>query len=228
MRIKKNMNILFLITLVSFVGWFVSWGYLTKDLPVELAFLPLEWANWIWMIIPIYTIYYSYKNRQVGKAIRNIIAAVILILVLIPGLIPDNDKVEYKNIYKYEEMLNINFPKNGILINKTGLDIDDNKDDIRIDLAYYKKSINISKLENQIKKSKQWTKKENVGKKLYKILPDIVRFDDEQYILVYNNDTKEYNTPLEENKIYDIYTAIYYKKYRAIYIYHYQYNNKEE
>ena len=151
MRIKKNMNILFLITLVSFVGWFVSWGYLTKDLPVELAFLPLEWANWIWMIIPIYTIYYSYKNRQVGKAIRNIIAAVILILVLIPGLIPDNDKVEYKNIYKYEEMLNINFPKNGILINKTGLDIDDNKDDIRIDLAYYKKSINISKLENQIK-----------------------------------------------------------------------------
>lgn len=225
MRIKKNMNILFWITLVSFVGWFVSWGYLSKDLPVELAFYPLEWANWIWMIIPIYTIYYSYKNRKVGKTIRNIIAAIILIFVLIPGLIPDTNKIEYKNIYKYEKMLNINFPKNGILINEIGLDTDDKKEDIKVTLAYYNKNINISNLEKQIKASDKWIKKEKIDKELKKMLPDKVLFYDDLYILIYNNDTKEYNTTVNDEKKYEIYIAIYCKEIRTLYIYNYQYNN---
>ena len=227
MNAKRTMNILFFLTLFTIIGDFITWGYLSKDLPLELSFDPLVWSGWLWMIIPVYTIYYSCRNRMAGKTPRNIIAAVIVILFLIPGLIPDFNKIDYKRVHEYEKMLDIKLPKKGVLVREKAIDIDDKKEDITVTLAYYNKNINISNLEKQIKASDKWIKKEKIDAELKKLLPNKVLFYEDLYVLIYNNDTKEYNTTVNDERKYEIYTAIYCKEIRTLYIYNYQYDNGE-
>ena len=227
MKIKRMMNVLFILTLFTILGSYLTFGYISRNLPLEMR-LDMLWVEVPWMVIPIYTILYSIKNKDNEKAKRNIIVAIVVILFLIPGLVPTNNKIKYNEIHNYEEMLDIKFPMDGILESEITNDVNYRIENMLRLIAYYKNNIDVKKLDKQIKKSDKWQEKRELDEKMNNVLPFLVETNenDELYILIYNNDTKEYNTILKENKKYDLYTAVYYKKYRAIYIYHYQYNNQ--
>ena len=221
------MNMLFFFTLFAILGSYLTFGYVTKDLPLEMS-LDMLWVEVPWMIIPIFTVIYSIKNINEEKAKRNIVAGMFVIIFLIPGLIPPNNKIKYNEIYEYEKMFAVKFPRSGLLESESTSDINHRIENMWRVIAYYKKNININALEKQIINSDKWIIKSSLDNELINILPFVVEMNkkDELYILIYNSDTTEYNTKLTEQKKYDIYTAVYYKKYRALYIYHYQYNNE--
>lgn len=161
MKFIKKENICVVLSILSIVGAFLTWSETTKSLPQELSFYK-SWIDWIWMIIPIFTIFYSYKNKKSKFFKKNIIVGVIATFLLFFGglfaFVP-NDRVDYKEILKYENVLQLKLPKTGILVYEQSSDINSSINDLTDMTAYYNKKESIIDLDKQIKNSKVWINK---------------------------------------------------------------------
>lgn len=227
MNHEKKWNVLFYLSIFSVVGAFLTWSETTKSLPQELAFYK-SWTDWIWMSIPIFTIYYSRKHKENRLSKKNIIVGIIATGVLFFGglfaFIP-NERNNYKEIFEYENILQIKLPKTGILIYEQSSDINDNINNLTDMTAYYNKKIDIKDLDRQIKKSKVWINKKDLDNDLNKQLPIAIKINnfDNLYILFYNKETKQYNTKIKDYVKQDIILSVYCKKTRSINIFEYNY-----
>ena len=225
----KKLNICFYLSILSIVGAFLTWSETTKSLPQELSFYK-SWIDWIWMIIPIFTIFYSYKNKESKYFKKNIIVGVIATVLLFFGglfaFVP-NDRVNYKVILKYEKVLQLKLPKNGILVYEQSSDINSSINNLTDMTAYYNKKVSIKDLDKQIKNSKVWINKKDLDKDLNKQFPLVVKMNDfdDLYVSFYNTDTKQYNTKIEASVNQHVILTVYCKRTRSINVFEYSFNN---
>jgi len=70
-----------------------------------------------------------------------------------------NERINYKKILKYENVLQIKLPKTGILVYEQSSDINDNINNLTDMTTYYNEKVDIKDLDRQIRKSKVWIKK---------------------------------------------------------------------
>ena len=230
MNLKNKLNICFYLSAFSIVGAFLTWAEMTKSLPLDLAFYK-SWIDWIWMIIPIFSIIYSYRHKESHFFKKNIIMGVIAIILLFFGglfaFVP-NDRVNYKEILKYENVLQLKLPKTGILVYEQSSDINSSINDLTDMTAYYNKKVSIKDLDKQIRNSKVWINKKDLDKDLNKQFPLVVKMNDfdDLYVLFYNTDTKEYNMKIENSVNQNVVLAVYCKRTRSINIFEYYYDNK--
>lgn len=231
MNHEKKWNILLYLSIFSVVGAFLTWSETTKSLPQELAFYK-SWTDWIWMSIPIFTIYYSRKHKENRFSKKNTIVGIIATGVLFFGglfaFIP-NERINYKEIFEYENILQTKLPKTGILIYEQSSDINDNINNLTDMTAYYNKKVDIKDLDRQIKKSKVWINKNDLDNDLNNQLPIAIKINnfDNLYILFYNKETKQYNTKIEASVKQDIILSVYCKRTRSINIFEYNYATKK-
>lgn len=229
MKFIKKENTCVVLSILSIVGAFLTWSETTKRLPQELSFYK-SWIDWIWMIIPIFTIFYSYKNKESKSFKKNIIIGLIATALLFFGglfaFVP-NDKVDYKEILKYENVLQLKLPKTGILVYEQSSDINNSINDLTDMTAYYNKKVSIKDLDKQIKNSKVWINKKDLDKDLNKQFPLVVKMNDfdDLYVSFYNTDTKQYNTKIEASVNQHVILTVYCKRTRSISLYEYTYDN---
>jgi len=229
MKFIKKENTCVVLSILSIVGAFLTWSETTKSLPQELSFYK-SWIDWIWMIIPIFTIFYSYKNKESKFFKKNIIVGVIATFLLFFGglfaFVP-NDRVDYKGILKYENVLQLKLPKTGILVYEQSSDINSSINDLTDMTAYYNKKVSIIDLDKQIKNSKVWINKKNLDKDLNKQFPLVAKMNDfdDLYVSFYNTDTKQYNTKIESSVNQHVILTVYCKRTRSISLYEYTYDN---
>lgn len=229
MKFIKKENTCVVLSILSIVGAFLTWSETTKSLPQELSFYK-SWIDWIWMIIPIFTIFYSYKNKENKFFKMNIIVGVIATFLLFFGglfaFVP-NDRVDYKEILKYENVLQLKLPKTGILVYEQSSDINSSINDLTDMTAYYNKKVSIKDLDKQIKNSKVWINKKDLDKDLNKQFPLVVKMNDfdDLYVSFYNTDTKQYNTKIEASVNQHVILTVYCKRTRSISLYEYTYDN---
>ena len=229
MKFIKKENTCVVLSILSIVGAFLTWSETTKSLPQELSFYK-SWIDWIWMIIPIFTIFYSYKNKESKFFKKNIIVGVIATFLLFFGglfaFVP-NDRVDYKEILKYENVLQLKLPKTGILVYEQSSDINSSINDLTDMTAYYNKKVSIIDLDKQIKNSKVWINKKNLDKDLNKQFPLVAKMNDfdDLYVSFYNTDTKQYNTKIESSVNQHVILTVYCKRTRSISLYEYTYDN---
>lgn len=138
-----------------------------------------------------------------------------------------NDRVDYKEILKYENVLQLKLPKTGILVYKQSLDINSSINDLTDMTAYYNKKISIKNLDKQIKNSKVWINKKDLDNDLNKQFPLVVKMNDfdNLYVSFYNTDTKQYNTKIETPVKQHVILTVYCKRTRSISFYEYTYGN---
>ena len=176
--------------------------------------------------------YNLYKRDQITKSslfFNFTFYKSLLELLLFGGLFAfvPNDRVDYKEILKYENVLQLKLPKTGILVYKQSSDINSSINDLTDMTAYYNKKISIKNLDKQIKNSKVWINKKDLDNDLNKQFPLVVKMNDfdNLYISFYNTDTKQYNTKIETPVKQHVILTVYCKRTRSISFYEYTYDN---
>ena len=231
MDVTKRMKIFFYLILISMVGAFYTWSATTKNLPQAFAF-DYSWIDWIWMCIPIFCVYYSYKHKDNLLAKRNIIVGIIVIILLFFGGLFSfvlTYKASYSEVFKYEKVLQVELPKDVSLIKEQTSDLDEKISNLTEMTIYYNKNIDITVLDKQVKNSHVWKPMSKVNNtEIIKVLPSYVKINnfDDLYYLVYDKDSQKYNASLQEKGEVNYIAAVYNKRLRTISIYTYSYNSK--
>lgn len=215
-NIEKLLLSLFIITLFSFVGACLSFRFMIIDKPAILS-NDYIWVFWLWLPFSVLSIILGFKYKKQGfKCNKNIIAGFIIGVSLLAfgsfSFIFPSIKIEYNNINKYTDILNVHFPNNGILTQeKYDTLFDEDKKNITITQAFYKKTDNINKLEKDIVDGKNWIEVSKLKTNLKVLIPFQLRNPNCEscYYLIFNEDTKEYNKIPNSQGNFHIYVSLY-------------------
>ena len=102
---------------------------------------------------------------------------------------------------------------------------DNDKTDFTITRATYNSSKNTQQLEKLINKSNYWEKFSNIKSELKVMFPtQLQNINKDNYFLIYNEDTNEYNTIPKSQGKYHIYVIIYITNERTLEINDFNYN----
>lgn len=141
----------FLLTILSIYGAILTSGLVSKNKPSSL-FNESIWVFWLWLPIPIISIILGFKYEKNGfKCTKNIIGGFIVgILLLVFGsftFIMPSPKINYNKINNYKEILNVDFPKKGILIQENSESaFDDDKINVVVTQAFYDDTTDLKKI----------------------------------------------------------------------------------
>ena len=223
--IKSLMIILFIATLLSLYGGLVTSALITEGKPTA-DFAQNIWVFWLWLPIPLLSIVLGFKYKKEGiKCTKNIIAGFIMaFLLLIYGsfsLLPSFE-VDYKEIYQYSNILNIELPKDGKLISYD-VDYEEDFGTVTIYQSNYEDN-DISELEEQIKNSKNWLSGNELKSELKVFIPAMMPIADYRYFSIYNKTTNEYNTMPKETGKYKIYVMMLDKVNKQLEINEFEYS----
>lgn len=224
-QIDILLNILLIATLFSGIFSFYIFANAVYHVPVSLQF-QYAWIYWILLIIPILSIVFGFKYKNVVKTKYNIIAGFIMgILLLILACyftVPSIDKTTYSSVKEYQNILHISIPKNGYYYkDKQELHFLYNFDGISVSSinAYYKDKIIFQQLDKEIKKNTSWLSYSDLDE-VEKMLPYELR-SKKHYYLIYNKTTEEYNIVPDKEGKYSFVTAVYVPKVQQLEIYEY-------
>lgn len=223
--IKSLMIILFIATLLSLYGGLVTSALITEGKPTA-DFAQNTWVFWLWLPIPLLSIVLGFKYKKEGiKCTKNIIAGFIMaFLLLIYGsfsLLPSFE-VDYKEIYQYSNILNIELPKDGKLISYD-VDYEEDFGTVTIYQSNYEDN-DISELEEQIKNSQNWLSGNELKSELKVFIPAMMPIADYRYFSIYNKTTNEYNTMPKETGKYKIYVMMLDKVNKQLEINEFEYS----
>ena len=178
------------------------------------------------LIIPILSIVFGFKYKNVVKTKYNIIAGFIMgILLLILACyftVPSIDKTTYSSVKEYQNILHISIPKNGyyykdkqifhFLYNFDGVSVSSIN-------AYYKDKSIFQQLDKEIKKNTSWLSYSDL-EEVEKLLPYELR-SKKHYYLIYNKTAEEYNSIPDKEGKYSFVVAVYVPKVQQLEIYEY-------
>lgn len=214
--IKNILLILFVLTILSVYGAAFTLDIVLGDKPTILS-NDYMWVFWFWLPIPILSVILGFKYRTQGfKSTKNIVAGFIVGISLLTfgsfSFIFPSVEIEYKDINNYNKILNVDFPRKGILTQeKYGSLFDDDKINITTTQAFYKGFGDVSDFENSIIYGENWIKVSDIKTDLKMMIPS--QFRDLKckscYFLIYNEDTDEYNKIPDYKGKYHIYVASY-------------------
>ena len=224
-HISMLLNILLIATLFSGCLSFYIFANAVYHVPISLQF-QYAWIYWVILIIPILSIVFGFKYKNVVKTKYNIIAGFIMgILLLILACyftVPSIDKTTYSSVKEYQNILHISIPKNGYYYkDKQELHFLYNFDGISVSSinAYYKDKIIFQQLDKEIKKNTSWLSYSDL-EEVEKLLPYELR-SKKHYYLIYNKTAEEYNSIPDKEGKYSFVVAVYVPKVQQLEIYEY-------
>lgn len=204
-KIKIVSIILFIVTILSlFIGFFI-----VANVSGESSFVPSEymWILFLFTPIPISSIIFGYVMKAKGyKTKKNIIGGIImLILLCVYGsftfIFSDSYSHTDEPIKRAEEILEINIPEHK-QINTTDL-----ADTVHYYSEIYFDEDKTESFEKELSEDKKFLK--SMPSKLVGISSEFISAENYDYILIYNIDTKEYNTLPEKGGEYRFLTLVY-------------------
>lgn len=218
---------LFFASIFSIYGAFFTISFLGEGIPASVA-LSMNWVAWLWLPFPLLSLILGIIYSRYRFSSKNVvIGGVCSFLLIIVGsfcFAAAKPSHQFSEIKPYQDILQINIPKKATYYHDNIFEVWlDNFVDISILYVTYDDKAG-EKLAQDIKKSDYWLTSYEV-EKLYDILPTSTQSEyEDDYYLVYNKDTKQYNMlPESEGKQHFIvmkYDSVYYR----FYIYEYTLN----
>ena len=157
----------------------------------------------LWLPIPLLSIILGFIYKKKSNVVVGIVVSLYLFMFGIFNLVLPIGVIEYGEIKKYEEFLNIEFPKTGKYIqNKYEIYTDNDMKDYIITEAYFDDEYDQKNFELNIFNENRWMKFSlDVVDKYDDLIPEHMHYeiDNDNYIIIYNKNTKEYNTEIEKN-----------------------------
>ena len=197
LKIHRLLLVLFVLTIVClFVPQYIGNAFDVENVD-KVKYYILGF-----LIVPVLSIVFGIIYYRKGyKTLKNIVAGVLVGLYLIfEAYVFNNVKeyiLDYNIIYSYKDYLDVELPNNGIIINSNVLGNYN---------VYYMVSYdedNALMLVNNLEKNNNWIKSSDYNEELNKLLLDPkTSYDD--YIMIYNKTTKEYNILPSEDGKYDM------------------------
>lgn len=222
-KLQKYQNVIKILMIILFIITLLSW-YLASALCIHLCTIyPLHgfnlmknnWAYFCLLPVPILSIILGYKFNKIGiKCKKNIVAGFIMCFILIfsgfPYFIENSEKKEeYKEIYKYQNIINLQLPNNGeIDIYNWGPTSMEDMDNYREIFVYYDNE-DVAILEKDIENNPNWFLYTEIKSNLKIMIPIILSGDNDAYYCIYNNTTNQYNALPNEPGVYEIYAMKY-------------------
>ncbi len=209
---KIIMNVLFILTLASIFFGLITNSILSYN---KIDFTSTSWVFWLWLPVPILSIFLGYKYKKNGlKVKKNIISGYIIgILLLIYGsfwLMFPSSASSYNILYKYKNIISDNLPKKGDL---QIVDLNSSNSEISkytLYVATYKK-YDAKDFYNSVKKSDNWVLDSELKSNLKIFIPVniIQKSSSKVYYSIYNKTLDEYNKLPVNSGDYQIFTMIY-------------------
>lgn len=231
-KIKIFMCFLFVLTIFSFFGAFVSWGIISEK-PENIGgffFTSTTFVYWLWLPIPILSIILGYKYKKMGiKCTKNIVSGYIIgLLLILHGsfcLINLSASKDYSEINSYKEIINAPLPNNGKLeLFKWDYNSDDNQTNCKTIYINYSNE-NTEKLEENIRLNDTWVLSTEIEEKLKFLVPGYITGKN-IYFSIYNKTLNEYNSLPTNAGNYKIYTMMYDTSKKLLQIDEFNYNYK--
>ena len=175
-----------------------------------------NYIHFIFVIIPVISIILSIIYRyDKGKLYRNILLSIVIIVLLVSmGLNKSGFELsDYKIVQKYSDVLNIELPKDGKLM------------EINRENASYMYILFNEDINERIINSDKWINASKLKSELTIFLNSIFTSGDkDNYFLIYNKTTDEYNTLPSKSGEYEIVSCIYSKSKNSLEIDIFTYN----
>lgn len=215
--IRKKEVITTIAFIVSFVSIFLS-TIIASLLIANNIFLinSYNYIHFIFIIIPIISIIVSVIYRyDDNKLKRNILLSIVVIILLISmGFNKSNFKEnDYEEIFKYSDILKFELPEKGkiMVIDNTNVS--------------YLYSVFDKDISSLISDNEYWLSASNLKSELTIFLnPLFTVGDKDNYFLIYNSTTDEYNKLPASSGEYEIVSCIYSKSKNTIEIDKFTYN----
>lgn len=226
---KIIMNVLFILTLASIFFGLITSSILSYN---KIDFTSTSWAFWLWLPVPILSIFLGYKYKKNGlKVKKNIISGYIIgILLLIYGsfwLMFPSSASSYNILYKYKNIISDNLPKKGNLqiVNLNSSNSEIGKYTLYV--AMYKKD-DAKDFYNSVKKSDNWVLDSELKSNLKIFVPVniIQKSSSEVYYSIYNKTLDEYNKLPVNSGDYQIFTMIYDSSKKILEVHKFMYKYK--
>lgn len=214
--IRKLLLVLFILTLISVYGAAITLRFVSGDKPSIISNEDM-WFFWLWLPIPITSIILGFKYKKQGfKCTKNIVAGIIVGVSLLAWgsftFIFPSPEINYNEINSYKEILKVRFPEKGILTQESpGIIFDDDKVNMVVTKAFYKKSDNIKNFEEDINNREYWINASEIKNELKLLIPLHMQNPscEKCYFLIFNQNTNEYNKIPDYQGEFHIYTALY-------------------
>lgn len=218
---------LFFASILSLYGAFFTQTVLSEGVPARVS-LSTNWVSWLWLLFPLLSlilgILYSRYRFSSKNVIIGVFCSFILIIVGAFSFAAPKPSHNFSEIKPYQDILQVNVPKTATYYHDDTFDVClDSFVDISILYVTYDDNAG-EKFARNIKKSNYWLTSYEV-EKLYDILPSSTQSEyEDDYYLVYNKNTKQYNTlPDDDGRKHFIvvkYDSVFYR----LYIYEYTLN----
>ena len=208
---KLSLDILFLLTFISiFASTFVSSALVGNNVFLINKY---TFIHFIFLIIPIINIIVSiiFYKKDKSTTRRNILLSlvVMLLLVLLGTNKTNYNPDDYNKIFEYKDILDIELPSEGNLM----IVENDNVKDL---YALYNDRDG-EYIFNQIKENDNWLSADDLKSELTIFLnPLFTSGDKDNYFLIYNMTTEEYNKLPSKSGEYKIASIIYSKAKKSI------------
>lgn len=228
---SKVFKILFVMTFISFILPNIVFLIYSSTSNIPMDFLLVKLENCYdpcccFSIISIILAIKYFKNIKFVKV--NLISSIVFFIILftIVGLfVPLTKDIDYKNVKKYEDILNIRLPKTGEYFQYDELENEKNKKDILIIEGYYKDLKDKEKVELNINEGNNWITYKKAKKELGQFLIDNLKNKtcNDCYVLVYNKKRDEYNNKNINKETDSILVAFYNKEENHLFINEYKF-----
>jgi len=223
--IKIFLDILFTITLLTIFLAMDSVSYANKIFNTPFGVWNRDlWVLWLWIPIPILSIVFGlkYHHREFDCS-KNIIGGVIIILILLIGgsMCLFVNEINCSELSNYIDVMEMKLPDGGVCVDYSDGIENNNSENIikgiRKDIYYYGNENKFLDFSENIKNSEKWILGSLMDESISVFINSFSRINNDNYYLIYNKTTGEYNTFPSNNNIENhIYTFIYDSNIKSI------------
>ena len=231
--IKFFLDVLFTITILTIFFAINSVDLVSNYLntPLAVSMQLNMWVLWLWLPIPILSIIFGFKyHKREFDCSKNIVAGVFVVIVLLlfgsTSLL--TKQLPYDNVKKYEDIVDVTLPDNatftsGRYDNYRGSKIISEVKFNQIHFNGDEKNFDI--FEDELINNEKWIKGSDLDDSFEIFIDSQNKINKNDYYLIYNVSTSEYNTIPKEEGIYQIYLMTYYKSLKTLNILEFNFNS---
>lgn len=209
-----SLKVLFIFTILVFFMSVETVNIVCRNIPSSFTSEKM-YIFLLWLPIPLLSIILGFIYKKKSNVVAGIIVSLFLFMFGIFNIVMPLNKIEYNKMKLYEELLNVEFPKNGKFIqNKYDKYTDKDMKNFIITEAYFEDEDDQNSLNLNISKGNKWIKLNgDVIEKFQNMIPEHMHYEisENNYIIIYNKNTKEYNTLIENFENNEMIVALYYK-----------------
>lgn len=215
-KFSKLLSFLMVGSILSFVGAIFTIRTIAKRIP-EFLITEKMFVFWLWLPIPIITIVFGYicKRRRIDSGNSIKIGWIVSILLIFFGsfsVVMPVGRVQYKDVKKYEEVLNVKLPNDGDFVqNKYETYFDLDKKNVVVTEMYFSNKTSAKKLGEELVESDNWIRLSLSIDDFDNLIPYQMKNIEckKCYVTIYNDESKEYNKYPDKNGKYNFIVGLY-------------------